>query len=269
MPIPLQQQTLDALEAKGVNSKIMDAELMDSIFNFKPAEHVRAVGISTSNRPEYGGKFSHSKMILQEVLDHLQKKGAQTQMIDAKNLQVYDCAGYYSRGQTECIFPCKTSIARKDDQMKDIYRALLESDIVIWATPIRWGMYGALLKKIIERMNCIENMQSVFGVNLIENKVAGFVVIGHEDGAQNTAGLLSMTMSATGWNIPGHCMCYFVGPADEQTELDDERLAKNQVHELAEQLAENSYNLAAKLTGKTKKYVAPAVDSVQAVAAKP
>ncbi len=51
-------------------------------------------------------------------------------------------------------------------------------------------------------------------------------------------------------------MCYFVGPADEQTELDDERIAKNQVHDLAEQLAQNSYDLAVKLTGKTKKYVA-------------
>lgn len=63
-----------------------------------------------------------------------------------------------------------------------------------------------------------------------------------------------MTM---GGNIPGHCMCYFVGPADEQTELDDELIAKNQVHELAEQLAQNSYDLAVKLTGKTKRYVAP------------
>ncbi len=264
MPIPLQQQTIDALEAKGVNSKIMDKALMDAIFDFKPAEHVKAVGISTSNRPEYGGKFSHSKMLLDEVLGHLQARGAQVEMIDAKTLQIYDCAGYYSRGQTECIFPCKTSIARKDDQMKQVYRALLENDIVIWATPIRWGMYGSLLKKMIERMNCIENMQSVFGVNLIENKVAGFVVIGHEDGAQNTAGLLAMTMSAMGWNIPGHCMCYFVGPADEQTELDDERIAKNQVHELAEQLAQNSYDLAVKLTGKTRKYVAPASRQVAA-----
>ena len=258
MPIPLQQQTLDALEAKGVNSKIMNKELMDTIFDFQPAKHIKAVGISTSSRPEYGGKFSHSKMMLQEILDHLSAKGAESTMIDAKALNLYECAGYYSRGQTECIFPCKTSIGRQDDQMKKIYRALLENDIVIWATPIRWGMYSSLIKKIIERMNCIENMQSVFGVKLIENKVAGFVTIGHEDGAQNTAGLLAMTMSAMGWNIPPHAMCYFVGGADEQTELDDERIARNQVHELAEVLAESSFTLAQKLTSKTEKYVAPA-----------
>ncbi|MBI5226382.1 NAD(P)H-dependent oxidoreductase [Candidatus Micrarchaeota archaeon] len=266
MPIPLQQQTLDALEQKGVNSKIMDKDLMDAVFDFKQSDHVKAVGISTSSRPEYGGKFSHSKMILQEVLDNLAKHGCQTSMIDAKALNLYECAGYYSRGQTECIFPCKTSIARKDDQMKQIYRALLENDIVIWATPIRWGMYSSLIKKIIERMNCIENMQSVFGVKLIENKVAGFVTIGHEDGAQNTAGLLAMTMSAMGWHIPPHCMCYFVGGADEMTELDDERIAKNQVHELAEVLAENCYKLSSKLTGKTKTFVPP--QPVDAAAAK-
>lgn len=255
MTIALQQETFDALEAKGVSSKIMPQDLMDAIFDFTPTEHIKAVGISTSSRPEYGGKFSHSKVILGEVLGHLNTMGAETQLIDAKTLQLYECAGYYSRGQTECIFPCKTSIARKDDQMKQIYRALLESDIVIWATPIRWGMYSALIKKIIERMNCIENMQSVFGMNLIENKVAGFVVIGHEDGAQNTAGLLAMTMSAMGWNIPPHCMCYFVGGADEQTELDDERIANNQVHELAKELADSTYTLSQKLTGKTEKYV--------------
>lgn len=255
MAIPLQEQTLVALKEKGVNPAIMPAELLDAVFNFKPVEHIRAVGISTSSRPEYGGKNSHSKVILSEVLDQLTARGAEARMIDAKALQIYECAGYYSRGQTECIFPCKTSIARKDDAMKDIYRALLESDVVIWATPIRWGMYGSLLKKIIERMNCMENMQSVFGVNLIENKVAGFVTIGHEDGAQNTAGLLAMTMSAMGWNIPPHCMCYFVGPSDEQTELDDERIANNQVHELAKSLADGSFDLAVKLTGKNRKFV--------------
>ncbi|HLD75828.1 MAG TPA: NAD(P)H-dependent oxidoreductase [Candidatus Norongarragalinales archaeon] len=257
MPISLKEETYSALEAKGVKSSILPADLMEAIFDFKPAEHIKAVGISTSTRPEYGGKFSHSKVILSEVMGHLGDRGAETQLIDAKTLNLYECAGYYSRGQTECIFPCKTSIARKDDQMKMIYRALLESDVVIWATPIRWGMYSALIKKIIERMNCIENMQSVFGMNLIENKVAGFVTIGHEDGAQNTAGLLAMTMSAMGWNIPPHCMCYFVGGADEQTELDDERIANNQVHELAEVLADTTFNLAQKLTGKTKKFAKP------------
>ncbi|MBI4360682.1 flavodoxin family protein [Candidatus Micrarchaeota archaeon] len=257
MPIPLHQQTLDALEAKGVNSKIMSPSLMDAIFNFTPADHVKAVGISTSSRPEYGGKSSHSKKILSEVMDKLGALGAETSLIDAKTLNIYECAGYYSRGQTECIFPCKTSIARQDDAMKNVYRALLENDVVIWATPVRWGMYSALFKKIIERMNCIENMQSVFGVNLIQDKVAGFVVIGHEDGAQNTAGLMAITMSNMGWTIPKHCMCYYTGPSDEQTELDDERIAENQVHELAENLAESAYQLAVKLTGKKKKFTAP------------
>ncbi|MDP2717887.1 MAG: NAD(P)H-dependent oxidoreductase, partial [Candidatus Micrarchaeota archaeon] len=211
MTIPLQDETIAALTAKGVNPAIMPSELMKEIFDFQVAEHVRAVGISTSTRPAYGGKSSHSQRILGEVMGHLTELGAQTQTIDAKALNVYECAGYYSRGQTECIFPCKTSIARKDDQMRQIYRALLENDIVIWATPIRWGMYGALFKKIVERMNCIENMQSVFGVDLIKDKVAGFVVIGHEDGAQNTAGLMAMTMSNMGWHVPKHCLCYYTG----------------------------------------------------------
>lgn len=254
MASTLHQQTLEALDAKGVNSKIMTPALMDAIFNFSPSEHVKAVGISTSSRPEYGGKSSHSKKILSEVMDQLGSLGAETTTIDAKALNIYECAGYYSRGQTECIFPCKTSIARQDDAMKTIYRALLENDIVIWATPVRWGMYSALFKKIIERMNCIENMQSVFGVDLIKDKVAGFVVIGHEDGAQNTAGLMAITMSNMGWTIPKHCMCYYTGPSDEQTELDDERIAENQVHELAGLLGRSTYELAVKLTGKKKKF---------------
>lgn len=203
-----------------------------------------ALGISTSPRIKLAGE-SNSKTILKRVLEQLQKKGAETELIDLNELRIFHCGGHYSLGPKECYFPCRRMEEEPSDQMMQVYEEIFRSDIVIFATPIRWGNYCALMQCLIERMNCIENMDSVFGVKMLNDKATGVVVIGHEDGYQRAAGTLMSTLNFMGFQLPANATCYFVGPSDELTDQDLKRMKESEALENSiKDLAESTYKFA-------------------------
>ena len=211
---------------------------------------IKALGISTSPRIKLAGESS-SKTILKRVLNQLQKKGAETELIDLNELRIFYCGGHYSLGPRECYYPCRRMEEEPSDQMMRVYEEIFRSDIVIFATPIRWGNYCALMQCLIERMNCIENMDSVFGVKMLKDKVAGVVVIGHEDGYQRSAGTLMSTLNFMGFHLPANAICYFVGPSDELTDQDLERMKKSEALENSiKDLVESTYEFALRLKNK-------------------
>ena len=206
-----------------------------------------ALGISTSPRIKIAGK-SNSKTILKRVLEQLQKKGVETELIDLNELKIFHCGGHYSLGPKECYFPCRRMEEEPSDQMMKVYEEIFRSDIVIFATPIRWGNYCALMQCLIERMNCIENMDSVFGVKMLKDKAAGVVIIGHEDGYQRSAGTLMSTLNFMGFQLPANAICYFVGPSDELTDKDPKRMKESEALENSiKYLVESTYEFALRL----------------------
>ena len=62
------------------------------------------------------------------------------------------------------------------------------ADVILVATPIRWGAASALYYKMVERMNCIQNQVTLHNRVLLKNKVAGFIVTGGQDNVQAVAG---------------------------------------------------------------------------------
>jgi len=210
----------------------------------KRKKKIKALGISTSPRIKLAGE-SNSKTILKKVLGQLRRRGAETELIDLKELRIFPCGGHYSLGPKECYYPCRRMEEEPSDQLLRVYETIFRSDIVVFATPIRWGNYSSLMQLLIERMNCIENMDSVFGVKMIKGKVAGLVLIGHEDGYQRSAGTLMSTLSFMGFHLPANSICYFVGPSDELTDLDLKRMKENEaLKNLIKELAENTYRMA-------------------------
>jgi multimeric flavodoxin WrbA len=204
---------------------------------------IKALGVSTSPRIKLAGE-SNSKMVLKKVLGQLQRMGAETQLIDLKELKVFPCGGHYSLGPKECHYPCRRMEEEPSDQLLRVYEAIFRSDIIIFATPIRWGNYSSLMQLLIERMNCVENMDSVFGVKMIKDKVAGLVLIGHEDGYQRSAGTLMSTLSFMGFHLPANSICYFVGLSDELTDRDLKRMKENEaLKNSIKELAENTYKM--------------------------
>jgi len=112
-------------------------------------------------------------------------------MIKLRDLEFNHCEGYYSKNANACIFPCSISERDKEDQMIQIYeKVILWADVVLIATPIRWGSASSLYYKMIQRMNCVQNQTITHNRYLIRDKVASFIITGGQDNVQHVAGEL-------------------------------------------------------------------------------
>jgi multimeric flavodoxin WrbA len=88
----------------------------------------------------------------------------------------------------------------RDDQMILIYEKLiLWADVVVIATPIRWGSSSSLYYQMIQRMNCVQNQIITHKTHLIRNKVAAFIITGGQDNVQHVAGELLAFWSQLGF----------------------------------------------------------------------
>ncbi len=132
--------------------------------------------------------------------------------------------------------------------MQAVYDAVLSSDILFLATPIRWNNHSALVQKFVERMNSIENQYSWFGNRMIRDKVAGLIIIGHVDGIQHVAGNLLNFFSWLGFHIPEIAIASWVGENDEDTTKDWALIENNRyTREDLQNLVASSIRLACAL----------------------
>jgi multimeric flavodoxin WrbA len=89
------------------------------------------------------------------------------------------------------------------DQMDRVYEGVVHwADVILVATPIRWGGASSLYYKMVERMNCIQNQETVAGRHLLRNKVAGFIITGGQDNVQGVAGQLLGFFAEVGCQFP-------------------------------------------------------------------
>ena len=162
---------------------------------------VRILGISTTNSNDIiAPRKSTSEDALHFALEYAKKDlGAETVMIKLRELEFSHCEGYYSKNANACIFPCSISERDSEDQMIRIYeKIILWADVVIIATPIRWGNASSLYYKMIQRMNCVQNQSITHGRYLIRDKVAAFIITGGQDNIQHVAGELMSFWSQLG-----------------------------------------------------------------------
>lgn len=151
---------------------------------------IRVVGISTTVMDAAHPRFSTSEELLQCALDHAsQAKGAQTRLLKLNDLRFRACEGFYSKSARACTWPCSITQLDAEDQLDRVYEAFVHwADVILVATPIRWGAASSLYYKMVERMNCIQNQITLKDRVLMRNKVAAFVITGGQDNVQAVAG---------------------------------------------------------------------------------
>src|SRR5918911_3087713 len=86
--------------------------------------NTKILGISTTNfNDKVAPRKSTSEETLMYALDYAKKEfGAETKMINLRDLYFKPCEGYYSKNASACIFPCSISEMDKDDQMIEIIK---------------------------------------------------------------------------------------------------------------------------------------------------
>lgn len=165
---------------------------------------VRVVGISTTNMDVANPRYSTSDALLDVAIEHAGSTlGAETRTIRLRDLKFRACEGYYSKSARACTWPCSITQMDAADEMEQVYEALVFwADVVLVATPIRWGSASSLYFKMIERMNCIQNQVTIRNRVMIRNKVAAFVITGGQDNVQAVAGHALMFFGELGFQFP-------------------------------------------------------------------
>lgn len=165
---------------------------------------IRVVGIATSGMNREHPRYSTSEALLQVALDHAHA-GLQcdTRLIRLDDLRVRHCEGYYSKSAHACTWPCSITQMDANDEMQVVYEALVHwADVLLLATPIRWGVASSLYFKMAERLNCVQNQITIRDQVLIRNKTAGFIITGGQDNVQGVAGQLLCFFSELGFTFP-------------------------------------------------------------------
>ncbi len=165
---------------------------------------LNVLGISTTNLNARIPRPSTSEEGLEYALGIAQNElGAATKMLKLRELEFRACEGYYSRHERACTWPCSITDMKPKDGMTDVYRQLiLWADVVLVATPIRWGNASSLYYKMCERLNCVQNQITLFDKVLIKNKIASFIITGGQENIQSVAGQMSVFFTELGFAFP-------------------------------------------------------------------
>ena len=165
---------------------------------------LRVGGISTTAMDAANPRFSTSEHLLGVALEHAGAVlGAETKLIKLNDLKFRNCEGYYSKAAKACTWPCSITSMDQTDQLDRVYEMAVHwADILLIATPIRWGAASSLYYKMVERMNCIQNQITINNKVLIRNKVAAFIITGGQDGIQAVAGQMMGFFSEIGYLLP-------------------------------------------------------------------
>jgi multimeric flavodoxin WrbA/nitrite reductase/ring-hydroxylating ferredoxin subunit len=172
----------------------------------RTAGPVRVVGISTTIMDRRYPRASTSERLLEVALEEAKTElGCETQMIRLDELKLRHCEGFYSKSARACTWPCSITQMDSTDQMERVYEAFVHwADVILVATPIRWGSASSLYFKMVERCNSIQNQETIAGRVLMSNKVAGFIVTGGQDNVQGVVGQMLTFFAELGCQFPQH-----------------------------------------------------------------
>lgn len=104
-----------------------------------------------------------------------------------------------------------------NDDWPGIVKKMTASDIVIFATPIWWGIQSSLTQRAIERLDELNDELLETGRSVFANKVGGIVITGAEDGAEHIIGNILNFMSWNGFSIPPAPSVTWLGDAEGET----------------------------------------------------
>lgn len=164
---------------------------------------LRVVGISTTNMDLANPRYSTSDDLLQSSLRRAAETGAETRLIRLAELNFRACEGYYSKAARACTWPCSITQMDPADQMDRVYESLVQwGDVFLVATPIRWGQASSLYYKMVERLNCVQNQETIANRVLLRNKVVGLIVTGGQDNVQAVVGQMLTFFGELGCQFP-------------------------------------------------------------------
>ena len=141
------------------------------------------------------------------------------------------------------VLPGVRSDEGPGDDWPAIRKAILDSDILIFGTPIWLGQPSSIAKRVLERMDAFLGEADDEGHYPPFGKIAVAAIVGNEDGAHHVTAELFQALNDVGWTIPAMGSCYWVGEAMQSTDFKDLAEVPDKVQETAAIVARNAAHL--------------------------
>ncbi len=127
-----------------------------------------------------------------------------------------------------------------DDDWPKILDTVLAADIIVFATPVWWGIQSSLIQRAIERMDELNDELLETGKSKFQNKTGGIVITGAEDGAEHIIGNILNFMSWNGFTIPPAPSVSWLGELSEETrEAAEKKFRSTGIRPMVETFARN------------------------------
>ncbi len=123
-------------------------------------------------------KNGNTHILVSRFLDGARQAGAQTDLALLAGLHIKECDG--------CHLCWQGSHCSKKDDMLGLYQRIIDSDVLVFGTPVYWFGPTALMKLFIDRMvyfNCPENRKLIRGKSAV-------IIVPFEDTTLETARLV-------------------------------------------------------------------------------
>ncbi len=138
-----------------------------------PSGPRRVLGVVGSPR-----KRGNTSILVDRVLEGAEKEGALTETIFLGEMEIAECNG--------CLVCWQGEECCRQDDMNAVYPRIIESDALVFGTPVYWYGPTALMKAFIDRFvyfNCPENRARIRGKSAA-------IAVPFEEETIETAGLL-------------------------------------------------------------------------------
>ena len=182
-------------------------------------------------------KKSSSELMAKELLDEMTSYG-----VEAEIFRIAD-------------FTIKFGVEKDmgdNDQWPEIRASILDSDILVIATPIWMGQPSSVTKMVLERLDAELSEQDDEGRPSMYGKVAAVAIVGNEDGAHHVSAEIFQALSDVGFTIPAGGPTYWVGEAMGSVDYQDLDDKPEKTVATTKMLAANATHLAKLL--KTANY---------------
>lgn len=161
-------------------------------------------------------KKGNTSFLVDELVKSIIENEEEAEVITLNNYNIKPC-----QACNWCIKNNALSCVQKDD-MNSFYPKLLESDVIVFATPIYWFSYSAQLKLFIDRLYALHGNE---GYALTNKKIAFVLVYGDSNvegsGVNNAIGSLKQLNHYMKSEIVGivHGTAYKIGDAEQSEQL--------------------------------------------------
>jgi len=111
------------------------------------------------------------------------------------------------------VYPDMTEEGWEEDAWPEIYRKVMEAEILVLGTPIWLGEKSSLCQKVIERLYGNSAILNDAGQYAYYGKVGGCIVTGNEDGIKHCAMGILYALQHLGFTVPPQADAGWIGAA--------------------------------------------------------